>query len=276
VAQTEVISKPASVRVLPGALVAALAVLVFVSWLLSTPPGLLGKADAIGYAICHRIDLRSYHLGDRQLPLCARCTGIYLGALLGMVSMGVMGRSRAGALPRRAILLVLLGFIGLMGVDGVNSYLTLFPGAPHLYEPQNWLRMTTGTLNGLALGSLTLPILNQTLWKDWEARPGLASFRELGVLLVCVAGVIALVSSESLVALYPLALLSALGVVALLTALNTTLVLFATRRVNCVEDWRGAVPPLLAGFTLAMLQIGLVDAMRFALFGTWGGLVIPA
>ena len=30
--------------------------LLFVGWLLNTPGGLLGKADAIGYAVCHRID----------------------------------------------------------------------------------------------------------------------------------------------------------------------------------------------------------------------------
>ena len=61
----------------------ALAVgLVLLGWLLNTPPGLLGKADAIGYAVCHRIDLRSFHLGERALPLCARCSGMYLGAML--------------------------------------------------------------------------------------------------------------------------------------------------------------------------------------------------
>ena len=59
---------------------------LFLGWLFNTPLGLLGKADAIGYAVCHRIDLRSFHLGDRTLPLCARCTGMFLGTL---VSLGL-------------------------------------------------------------------------------------------------------------------------------------------------------------------------------------------
>ncbi len=59
--------------------------LLLVGWLWNTPAGLLGKADALGYAVCHRIDVRSFHLGERQLPLCARCTGMYLGAMLGLV-----------------------------------------------------------------------------------------------------------------------------------------------------------------------------------------------
>jgi hypothetical protein len=57
-------------------LVAALAALL-IAWLSLTPPGLLGKADAVGYAVCHRIELRSFHLDGRPLPLCARCSGMY-------------------------------------------------------------------------------------------------------------------------------------------------------------------------------------------------------
>ena len=38
--------------------------LLFIGWLANTPAGLLGKADAIGYAVCHRIDVRSFLLGD--------------------------------------------------------------------------------------------------------------------------------------------------------------------------------------------------------------------
>src|SRR5512141_3146330 len=111
------VPKTASQRMLPF-VVGGLAVLAFVSWALNTPAGVLGKADAIGYAICHRIDSHSLHIGGRALPLCARCTGIYLGALLGIVTMAVMGRARSGGLPRRPVLLALIGFVGLMGIDG--------------------------------------------------------------------------------------------------------------------------------------------------------------
>src|SRR3990172_4039303 len=80
--------------------------LVFLGWLLSTPSGLLGKADAIGYAVCHRIDLRSFHLGARQLPLCARCSGMYLGALVAFVGLLAQGKARFGGFPRTALLVM--------------------------------------------------------------------------------------------------------------------------------------------------------------------------
>lgn len=250
----------------------ALAVFALVagSWLALTPPGLLGKADAIGYAICHRIDLRSFHLGDRPLPLCARCTGIYLGALFSIGTLAVLGKTRAGGLPRRPILLILLGFIALMGLDGANSYLALL-GLPHLYEPQNWLRLLTGTFNGLALGALLYPVFNQTLWRDWRPQPVLARWRELGLLVAVGLILVMLVLTESDAVLYPLALLSALGVVALLTMLYTVGVLVIARRENRAENWQTALLPVFIGLTLALTQIAVIDAGRFWLFGTWSG-----
>jgi len=131
-------------------LVLCLVGLLLVGWLLNTPAGLLGKADAIGYAVCHRIDLRSFHLGERQVPLCARCSGMYLGAMLGLAFQALTSRRRAGMPPRGV--LVFLGVLVLaFGVDGVNSYLHLFPGAPSLYEPGNLLRLLTGTGMGLVI-----------------------------------------------------------------------------------------------------------------------------
>ena len=37
----------------------------------------------IGSLICHQLPERSYHLWAAQMPVCARCTGIYFGAVLG-------------------------------------------------------------------------------------------------------------------------------------------------------------------------------------------------
>ena len=48
---------------------------------------------AIGSAVCHQLPERSFHLWRAQMPVCARCTGIYFGAVIG---------ATAGALVRRA------------------------------------------------------------------------------------------------------------------------------------------------------------------------------
>ncbi len=266
---------PSAIRRASPWLLAIAAAVLLALWLWHTPPGLLGKADAVGYAVCHRIEGHSFHLGSRQLPLCARCTGTYLGAVLGVAAAFVMRRRRAGRLPPMPVIVALVLFIIAMGIDGVNSYLTFFPGLPHLYEPQNWLRLVTGMFEGVALSLLVWPIFNQTLWRVWEDRPAVANLRELAYIAAGAVVLIGLVLTDNVWVLYPLALLSAGGVVMMLTLLDTVILLIVIRRENRVVNWRGAALPLLAGATLALAQIAVIDAGRFAVFGTWGGLVLP-
>ncbi len=92
---------------------------IFAVWLVLTPPGLLGKADAVGYAVCHRIDKRSFYLEDRQTPLCARCSGMYLGALVALIYQLRLGKK--GGTPSLKILIALGIFVIAFGIDGVNS-----------------------------------------------------------------------------------------------------------------------------------------------------------
>jgi uncharacterized membrane protein len=254
-------------RLMPG-------LMVLVAWLVLTPGGLLGKADAIGYAVCHRIDLRSFHLGTRALPLCARCTGMYLGALVGLAGLAGLGRLRYGKFPRPALLGVFGIFAAAWAIDGLNSYLTLIPGAPHAYEPNNTLRLITGTLMGLALGVLVFTGFNQNVWRGWKDEPVLRSFREVGVLLLLGAVVVGLVRSENPLVLYPLALLSAAGVLVLLGMVYAVVVLLVLRRENQAESWGGVALPLMAGVALAILQIGLLDLARYTLTGTWAGFAL--
>ncbi len=120
------------------------ALLVLAAFLFITPPGLLGKADGIGYAVCHRIDERSFHILGRQLPLCARCTGEFNAAAISLIFLGFVSRKRS-SLPSKGILAVLALFFVAFGVDGSNSYLYsaqtglsgLFAANPqHLYPEQ--------------------------------------------------------------------------------------------------------------------------------------------
>ncbi len=254
-------------------LVVGAAVAVSATFLILTPPGWLTKADMVGYAVCHRIESHSFEFGGRQLPLCARCTGTFVGALLGLVGQcAILKRSRAGEFPPTPIIALLVLFIAAMGADGLNSYLTFFPNLPHLYEPRNWLRLTTGALSGLALSGLLYPILNATLWNAPQATRAIARWRDLGVLLLLEAGLVGAVLTGWAPLLVPLATLSALGVLAMLTSVNTVILVMLAGRENTASHWRDTLLPLLAGLTLSLLEIGAVDALRYWLTGTLGGL----
>ena len=256
------------------AMAVVVASVLFGAWLLLTPGGLLGKADAIGYAVCHRIDLRSFHLGERPLPLCARCSGTYLGVLVALGTLTGLRRGRAGSFPRWPIL-ALFGVFGLVfAIDGLNSYLHFFPNAPHLYEPSNTLRLISGMLLGLGMGVLVYTGFNQAVWKDWLPQPALGRWREVAVLLVAAAGMVLLVLWENPLVLYPLAIASALSVLGLLAVVYTVMAVIVLRRENRAGNWRDLALPGLLGFSLALAQIAAIDWIRFAATQTWNGFVL--
>jgi uncharacterized membrane protein len=244
--------------------------LLWVGWLWRTPPGLLGKADALGYAVCHRIDVRSFHLGERQLPLCARCTGMYLGAMLGLVFQALTGKRRAGMPPWRV--LVFLGALFLaFGIDGVNSYLHLFPGAPALYEPNNLLRLLTGTGMGLVIALALYPAFNQAVWRVVDPTSAVNGVRYFLFILGLALALDWLVWIENPLLLYLFALVSAAGVLVLLTTVYSLFWLIILRKENSYQWLSQMALPLVGGFGVGLLQIALFDLARFALTGTWDG-----
>ena len=245
------------------------AVLITLLWLYLTPQGLLGKADAIGYAVCHRIDTRSFYLGDRQIPLCARCSGMYLGVLAGFLYQLRLGKR--SHFPPKPIL-VAFGLLGLaFALDGLNSYLTLFPGYTPIYPPNNALRLATGTGLGLLIAVVLMPVVNQTLWLAPVESPLIHRWVQLPGLVIAAGLPAAALASENPILLYPLALLSSAAVVGVLGLCFALLWVILLKKENTFNTWREAWPMLLSGFITAMVQIGIIDILRFSFTGSWGG-----
>ena len=252
--------------------IAALATII--ALLLAPPVSLLDKVDRAAFAVCHRIPDRSYEIGGRPLPLCARCSGTYLGALAGLVVLGLRHRGRADRFPAATQMAVFAVFLLIWAVDGANSFLTLFPGLPHLYEPRNLLRLVTGTLEGLAIAAFLLPAFNGTVWAPLHAAgaptevaagQSVGGWRDMVWLLVGGAIVVGLVSSELEFLLYPLALASGVMIVGLVGALNGMVVLMVLHRDGQTLRWREAIAPLLAGLALAMIELAAIGLARAAL-----------
>ena len=254
--------RPARARLRQVAAVVAVAIIA--AFVLSPPWSVLEKADAVGYATCHRIADRSFHLGGRQLPLCARCTGTYLGVMVGLGTFFLRGRRRAAGFPPVRVLAAFVGFWAVWGADGLNSYLTLL-GVPHLYEPHHLLRVMTGSLNGLALSALVWPVFSFSLWKQTDPQRVIRGLHELGG-TVAVAWVMALaVYTEPSFLLYPVALISAFGSLLMLTLVNTILVLVVVQQEAMAVTWRDAVLPMTLGLALTLVEVGVIDFVRFNL-----------
>jgi len=258
-------------------LVPIAAVIAFIVWFTIAPPGLLGKADAVGYAICHRIDERSFHIGDRQLPLCARCTGEFFSAAISLLFFAIVSPKKSG-MPNWKLGAPLLLFFIAFGIDGSNSYLYLLkstaPGAfdniPNLYIPNNILRLFTGSGMGIALASILYPAFNQSVWKDAGKERAL-DWKKLGILVGLTILVNLAILTESPIVLYPIAILSVLGVLGLLIIVFSMMWLLIMRQENAFTSLKEMWMPFLAGTTLAFLMITAIDLLRLKLTGTWGG-----
>ncbi len=250
-------------------LIVILTGILFGVWLFYSPPGLLGKADAIGYAVCHRIDVRSFHLDDRQVPMCARCTGMYLGAFAGIVYQ--VRWIKNGGYPPKRFYPIMAFFLLAFGVDGLNSYLHFFPDFPTLYEPTNWIRLLTGTGMGLNIALVMFPTFNQTIWDRYDDIPVFSRWRDLLWLILIALGLDVMTYSEISLLLYPLAVISSLTVLVLLASVYAILWSLILKRENTNSSWKEAVPILVCGLATALLQIGVFDLVRYLLTGTWYG-----
>ena len=258
--------------IIPLAALFALAVFIYIS-----PPELLGKADAVGYAICHRIDERSFHLGERQLPMCARDTGTFTSAGLTLLILALT-KPKRGGMPSKKIIFVLASLFLIWAFDGANSYLYLIkqiyegalPQVPNAYVPNNTLRLLTGTGMGMGMGAILYAAFNQSAWKKVDMRPALKDWRDLGIL----AGILYLVAfailTESIIVLYPIAYISVFGVLALLSLIFSVVWIMIMRQENSFTSLKEIWIALLAGFTLALIMILVIDLLRLRMTGTWG------
>jgi uncharacterized membrane protein len=90
--------------------------------------------------ICHGYEERCLVLFGVPMPLCARCTGIYLGLLAGLLAFAAVPWVR-----ERVMRWVALAAVTPLAIDG----LTQLAG---LRTSTNPLRMETGIVAGMAFG----------------------------------------------------------------------------------------------------------------------------
>ena len=262
---TKTIFKPIHGRFWP-ILVGILIALALGFWIALTPPGFWAKLRLIGYAVCHQIPSHSFFEAGNQFPLCARCTGMYLGSLLGLGFTWLQGKR--SSFPPLWVWIIFAIFFLSFALDGINSAIGLLPGFRQVYPSQNWLRLATGLGMGMAMGSLLVVAFTQAVWKN-----ALDSkiFRQGRYFL---AMVLAALFAGSLVLWGPallkqlLMIFSTVGVVVMLTLIYTVpagLLLFGQSKVN--SRW-ALYLALSIGFLLMTLQLGGFAYLRFLITGT--------
>jgi uncharacterized membrane protein len=103
------------------------------------------KLLVVGSHMCHQRPERSFFFGFRKYPVCARCTGVYLTAPLGVASV---------LLPIPPLVYGVLA--APLVIDGVTQLVTK-------YESTNSRRFITGALFGVAYGGVAALIVSFAL-----------------------------------------------------------------------------------------------------------------
>jgi hypothetical protein len=162
--------------------------------------------------------------------------------------------------------LVLLGFVALMGVDGVNAFLYDLH-LPHLYAPNLILRLGTGLLTGLAFAGFMVPAFNSTMWQTGLELCPLTSTRDVFAVIALEAVYFSAALSGASILLYPVSLIAVLGAPILIGMIGSMVLAMATGKMNRATRLAELVPLVGGGWLTAALVLGLISAVRFALFG---------
>jgi uncharacterized membrane protein len=164
---------PRCARQMPGGVmaVAAAAVAWFALVVLAPvlPPALAAAVYAAGGFVCHQLPDRSFHWHGAQLAVCARCTGIYLGACTSVLFAVLPPSTFSGWVASRTRVAWLLGaaaapMIATVGAEWVGWW-----------QPSAIVRAFTGVIVGAAGACVVLAALRYGEWQpraaDAQRRP---------------------------------------------------------------------------------------------------------
>ena len=114
---------------------------------------------ASGSVICHQLPERSFFLDGQQLPVCARCTGLYLsgaaGALAWLIWKTARGRPKFVVSPRTALAIVI--------VAALPTALSYLSGIAGLWDGSNVTRAVLAVPLGLSAGAVVAAVATKDL-----------------------------------------------------------------------------------------------------------------
>jgi uncharacterized membrane protein len=202
----------------------------------------------LGFAVCHQLPARTFHYGLDALPICARCTGIYVGLLAGLVYLIAANRKRESGFPPWWALAFGVVGIGLMGIDGVSSYAGWRPTS-------NELRLITGLLAGSALPLVLLPMFNYQAWKNASEERIIKGWADFGLYLLVIVAAWAAFQYRPEWLFWPFYFLNGAAIVLAFVITNMILVMLLPWWSQQAERWRQLIVPMLIGAAMGFVEL---------------------
>jgi len=114
---------------------------------------------SIGALICHQRPERSFFWGTHQFPVCARCTGLYLSALVGLIGWVAIksstGWRRRAIDPRTARMLLIAA--------AVPTAISLASGMLRVWDGSNITRAVLALPLGATAGVIVAAVATKDL-----------------------------------------------------------------------------------------------------------------
>ncbi len=249
-----------------------LAVVVFFSTMgfLAAPWPFEVKAHAAMHGLCAQTPSHTFYFDGRPLPFDGRMTGIYSGVLASFLILISLGRHRAAGLPSIGAGLVLFIFLGAMAADGFNSLLTDL-GMWHPYTPSNELRLLTGWMAGVGIGTIMVMLAGMTLWRSPRMRMRvLPAWWWPCLLILPIVPVRLLIESGSTLVYYPISMLLMGSAVIAFTTLVLCTLLMLLNRENEYERFSQARGLAAVSMLIAIAIIVAIGGGRFWLEAATG------
>lgn len=211
--------------------------------------------ERIGYAVCHQLPEKSIFIEGKQLPVCARDTGIYFGSLISLFFVLLSKRRRSNSIPVPYISFTFVFFMLLMGVDAVSSYVGF-------RETTNSIRLLTGLLVGISLPLFMYPILIDNLLEEHDEEHILKSWYELLLLLFLVISSYLLILYFNVQLYYPVAFATVIGIGALHFLLLCTLISFFVFNFNIKSNIKKALLIFPQSFILLFAEFVILTKLH--------------
>ena len=111
---------------------------------------------AAGSLICHQRPERSFHLDGAQLPVCARCAGLYAGVSLGVIGwIVVAGAGRRSSSRASYWTARVRTVLTVMAIPTLATVVTAWLG---LWDPGNVVRAVLAVPLGAAAGGIVTAV----------------------------------------------------------------------------------------------------------------------
>lgn len=185
-------------------------------------------------------------IDGRLLPLCARCTGIYSGFILGYLYQLVTLKS-AKKFPSKGISLFLLMTIGLLVMDGLGE-------RAQLWNLSNDARLFLGLLCGSSLSLLLFPLFSFFVRK--HAADSYVKAKQYAFIMTIVGLFFCIHYCSFSYYLYKILSLS--GLVCLYAAANLTFAGMALRINKKMKSMKSTVAVLASALIMLAMEVTLL------------------